>query len=321
MPDLLYEAVDVLIFDPVTDSRSVLRAALNALGFRNVDGVATPADFASIISYRHPDLVFCEVNALDSEICQHIQSLRWGVAGYNPFTVIAATSWDKSEALIRQVINAGADDVILRPFSQGILAERIETMTLRRKGFVITYDYIGPDRRRDPGRNTAGLFVPPNTLHMKAAERLTTQATDKRLDRELPQARRHVLDEKLRVDAFQLGVLYRFLNDGIPTGEPVQSVTEKVDMLANALAHESSEAKRPDLVMWCNQAHYAVDMLRNTSEHDSGLRFLERAAKKVYHLVRPADTPEDYEAALDTAMANIRARQTRTGLPERRTGT
>lgn len=321
MPDLLYEAVDVLIFDPVADSRSMLRASLGALGFRNVDGVATPTDFANIISYRHPDLVFCEVDSINSPICQHIRSLRWGISGYNPFTVIAATSWDKSEALIRQVINAGADDVILRPFSQGILAERIETMTLRRKGFVITYDYIGPDRRRDPTRTEMDLFVPPNTLRMKAAERLTTQATDKRLNHELPLARRHVLDEKLRVDAFQLGVLYRFLQDGIPTGEPVQSVTEKVDVLASTLAHEGNEAKRPDLVLWCNQAHYAVEMLRNASEQDTALRFLERAAKKLYHLLRPSESPEAYEAALDSAMANIRARQKRAGQQERRTGT
>ena len=73
-------------------------------------------------------------------------------AGYNPFIVIIVTAWEKSTGLINRVVNSGADDLLLRPFSTALLGQRIEAHIERRKGFVITTDYVGPDRRKDASR-------------------------------------------------------------------------------------------------------------------------------------------------------------------------
>lgn len=308
MADLAYESVDVLIYDPSADSRSVLRAALNALGFRHVDSVSRLDDFASIISYRHPDIVFCEIDTDNAEICKHIRSLRWGEAGYNPFTIIVVTCWNKSESLLQHVIDAGADDVILRPFSQGSLAERLEMLTLHRKGFIVSQDYIGPDRRFSRDIDPEAQFTPPNTLHMKAAEKLSVQAADKRLNQELPQARMHVASEKLRVNAFQLGILFRFLRDGSPDGAPPDSITAQMAVALQTLDHEGKVIKLKDLCQWSTQAYHALSMMQGGPLREKDLDFLERSVKKIHRLVR-ADTPEQvYEAALDAAVSNIRAR-------------
>ena len=52
-----------------------------------------------------------------------------------------------------------------------------------RKSFVITTDYVGPDRRKDDNRpSNAELFAPPNSLKMKAKDKLSADAISRKLD-------------------------------------------------------------------------------------------------------------------------------------------
>ena len=133
-----------------------------------------------------------------------IQQLRQGTAGYNPFIVIIVTAWEKNSALINRVVSSGADDLLLRPFSTGVLGQRIEAHVDRRKGFVITTEYVGPDRRRDSNRpSDIELFEPPNSLKMKAKDRLSTDEIARKLDAELKTAREKLNTEKLRRDSFR----------------------------------------------------------------------------------------------------------------------
>src|SRR3984957_12349216 len=143
------------------------------------------------IRKRPPDIVLCEAQGADEELCAVIQKLRQGAAGDNPFIVIVVTAWEKSTGLINRVVNSGADDLLLRPFSTGLLGQRIEAHIERRKGFVITTDYVGPDRRQTLPRvgAPAESFEPPNSLKMKAKEKLSAEAITKRLDAELKLAR------------------------------------------------------------------------------------------------------------------------------------
>ena len=127
-----------------------------SLGFRRTETVPTLEAMVEAIQRQPPDLVLCEAQGAADELCGAIQQLRQGAAGYNPFIVIIVTAWEKSSALITKVVNSGADDLLLRPFSTALLGARIEAHIERRKGFVITTDYVGPDRRKrcqPPGRH------------------------------------------------------------------------------------------------------------------------------------------------------------------------
>ena len=101
----------------------------------------------------------CEAQGAETELCAMIQALRQGATGYNPFIVIIVTAWENNNALVGRVINSGADDLLLRPFSTAVLGNRIRTHVERRKGFVITSEYVGPDRRNDPARAVECRFV------------------------------------------------------------------------------------------------------------------------------------------------------------------
>ncbi|MCX7282038.1 MAG: response regulator, partial [Alphaproteobacteria bacterium] len=171
MSRLSYDSVDVLIYDPVPSNRTATRATLYALGFRRTETVSTLEAFIESVHKNSPDIALCEAQGAADELCGAIQQMREGVARHNPFIVIIVTAWDKSSALINKVVSSGADDLILRPFSPAKLGQRIVAHIDRRKGFVITTDYVGPDRRKDSTRaSNVELFDPPNSLKMKAKD-------------------------------------------------------------------------------------------------------------------------------------------------------
>src|SRR5580658_10381854 len=190
MGRLSYDTTETLIYDPVAANRTATRAALYTLGFRRIETVASLDAFIDAIRRRPPDLALCEAQGSDTELCRIVQDMRQGAAGFNPFVVLIVTAWEKSAALVSRVVNSGADDLLLRPFSTALLGQRIAAHTEHRKGFVITTDYVGPDRRREHERPiNVDLFEPPNSLRMKVKDRLTSEAAAHKLDQELKAAR------------------------------------------------------------------------------------------------------------------------------------
>src|SRR5208283_6041623 len=89
--------------------------------------------FVECVRRRPPDLALCEAQGSDSALSDMIQDLRQGTATYNPFIVIIVTAWEQSTALVSRVIQSGADDLVLRPFSTAALGTRIRSHIERRK--------------------------------------------------------------------------------------------------------------------------------------------------------------------------------------------
>ena len=183
MSRLSYETAETLVYDPVAANRTATRAVLYTLGFRRIESVANLETLNESIKRRAPDLVLCEAQGVENELCKMIQGLRQGTTGYNPFIVIIVTAWENSGSLVTNVINSGADDLLLRPFSTAVLGQRIVSHIERRKNFVITSDYVGPDRRKDGARpSNVELFQPPNSLKMKVKEPIAGEDSTQRLD-------------------------------------------------------------------------------------------------------------------------------------------
>ena len=236
MSRLSYDSVDVLIYDPVPSNRTATRATLYALGFRRTETVSTLEAFIESVHKNSPDIALCEAGGAVDELCGAIQQMREGVACHNPFIVIIVTAWDKSSALINKVVSSGADDLILRPFSTAQLGQRIEAHIDRRKGFVITTDYVGPDRRKDSTRaSNVELFDPPNSLKMKAKGKLPSEAIALKLDSELKAAREKLTSEKLRRDSFQVCILWRLIQGAPLTAGKISPDLAKLQVLTRSI--------------------------------------------------------------------------------------
>jgi DNA-binding response OmpR family regulator len=309
MQRLLYDTAEALVYDPVAPNRMATRAVLYTLGFRKIDTVSTPKDFADYLRRRPPDLALCEMQGADTEICATIQALRQGAEGYNPFIVIIATAWEKNAALIARVVNSGADDLLLRPFSTALLGSRIETHIQRRKGFVVTTEYVGPDRRRDQARpSNAELFAPPNSLKMKASDRLTPEEAAQRLDIELRAARDVLSSEKMRRDAFQACIQWRLMQEKIAGRGTAGEELGKIAELASAIAKRARAADFDSAAGWCDSILAAVEGLELGVDRNASMHLLGHAALSLNQLFRPDSSPEESLREIDATMALIRAR-------------
>ncbi len=309
MSQLFYDLAETLVYDPVSANRTATRSALYSIGFRKIETVATLETFAEAIRRRPPDLALCEAQGADNELCGLIQSMRQGAPGFNPFVIIIVTAWDKNVALVQRVVNSGADDLLLRPFSTTLLAQRIETHAAKRKSFVITSDYVGPDRRKDTSRaSNVELFSPPNSLKMKAIERLSAEETASRLEIEMKAARDVLNSEKLKRDAFQVCVLWRLIQEQDPNGAKYEAELTKAGVLAKAIGRRCRETEFEMALEWCDGIVNAVEGLEVGVDRAAAMHLLGNCSLNLIQLINPEMSAEQHMAELDKTVAMIKAR-------------
>ncbi len=308
MARLNYETADTLIFDPVASHRNATRTALFTLGFRNIVTVPTIEAFNEAIWKGMPDLALCEAQGVDAELCDLIQQMRQGHSGHtNPFLVIIVTAWEKTHTLVGRVLNSGADDLLLRPFSINQLKGRIDTHVERRKHFVITHDYVGPDRRADPMRpNPAEPFLPPNSLKMKAKEGLSLADTQAKLNRELREAKDTLNVEKLRRDSFQICVLWRLIQE--PDDPGVAMHLAKLANLSQSVAKRCRMTEFEAAQEWCDSVQAAVEGLHFGVDRNASMHLLGHAALSLNQLLQPEMPRADHLRAIEQTVEMIRAR-------------
>jgi DNA-binding response OmpR family regulator len=310
MTRLSYDTALAVVYDPVAANRNATRAALYMLGFRHIETMATLEAFAEYLFKTPPDLAVCEVQGAEAQLCELIQSLRQG-AGENPFLVVIVTAWENSNALVTRILNSGADDLLLRPFSVSQLGQRIRTHVERRKGFVITTDYIGPDRRRqdnDRASNTE-LYHPPNSLKMKSADGLSGEDAFVRLESELRTAREVFGSEKLRRDSFQICVLWRLLEGYAPGAPQYELDLAKITGLTKSVSSRCAGTDQAAAVQWCDEILDAIDGLGKGVERNATMHLLGKAAMRLGQVFDP-NTPAPQRASqIDAIVAAVRGRQ------------
>jgi CheY-like chemotaxis protein len=180
-----YDLAEVLVCDPVASNRAATRSALYSLGCRHIEIGGGLRDFLEALEHRPPDLALCDAQVGEAELCRAIRELRHGERSYNPFAIIIVTAWMPNAALTTEILNSGADGLLLRPFSAAVLDQRIRTQVMQQKPFVVTEDYIGPERRA-LGRPSSALTVaPPNSLKMKIEERANLDEATRRFNVDL----------------------------------------------------------------------------------------------------------------------------------------
>src|SRR3954471_7860513 len=309
MSKLSFDSCDVLIYDPVPSNRAATRAALYALGFRRTETVSTVEAFLESMQKSPPDIALCEAQGGAEDLCATIQQLRQGTTGHNPFVVIIVTAWEKNTQMINRVISSGADDLLLRPFSTALLGQRIESHVERRKNFVVTTDYVGPDRRKDTARGShIEMFEPPNSLKMKAKERLAGDVVARKLDAELREAREKLTQEKLKRDCFQVCILWRLLQDSPVIAGQVPPDLPKLQALSKSIEARCKDTEYVPAVEWCQSVTAAAEGLAMGVDRNASMHLLGHAALSLHQIFYPEKTAADQITEIDATVALIRAR-------------
>lgn len=312
-PKLSYAGVEALLLDPLVANRSMGRAAHTNLGFRSIETVATVQEFADALRRRPRNLVFCECRESDTRVCDMIQSLRQDATAYNPFVVIIATAWERTSGLVSRVVNSGADDLLLRPFSAEQLDRHIEAQVERRKGFVVTSDYVGPDRRGSTHRELNVIpFHPPNSLKLGIMETAKLEAARQQFDVDLRAARDWLNAEKLRCDALQICVLFRLMEGNVAdlAGRPAK--LSKMAALVGAVERRVPSSQAESAGVLCQSLLAALDGLATRARGLDSISLPRQTALDLLHLFHPELSKAELFGRIEAIVALIRARRATT---------
>lgn len=111
-----------LVVDDSRVVRKVSRRILESLGFE----VAEACDGAEALAWRrtaNPDLVVLEWRMPGMDGVEVLRQLRAQPGGEGPRVVICSV--DNEIARIREALDAGADEYIMKPFDRSIMASKL----------------------------------------------------------------------------------------------------------------------------------------------------------------------------------------------------
>jgi DNA-binding NarL/FixJ family response regulator len=166
---LLEHASAVLIERPVA-TRRLLRSALHNIGLREMRELdRVPENGADADLLQAVDLVVVDVSEEDHAGARLVANIRRRIAAFNPFITTIATSFTATSGVINSAVNAGTDGILLKPFSQQQMYDQVLNLIERRRPFIVTANYIGPERRPSSraGSSSAQPIDVPNTLREK----------------------------------------------------------------------------------------------------------------------------------------------------------
>lgn len=200
-----FDNIRVVLAEPNIALRLSMTECLHEHGFRSVLDTGNLSQVASAVKEGTVDLLIADTSLPEGDFNGYVRELRHGKHGHNPFLVTITLVNKPSRDAVATAIDSGTDHVLAKPFDPKALIDQVLELTHRRKRFVVTTDYIGPDRRNQS--RSGGMPVPlvdvPNALR----QRMTGQMSDSILVRSIEAAKAAVNEQKVVRHAFQIGWL------------------------------------------------------------------------------------------------------------------
>lgn len=223
--------IDVLLIDPDPTSRHTIRNILADNGFRHITVGSSMADMVAALEETDRDLLIANNDISDGSLEDFVHKLRHYETEFNPFLPIIATAWTPTTDVVQSIVQSGVDHIVSKPLSAEQLMKRIRVLAKSRKQFVVTSEYIGPDRRKkDDDRESSIVPVDvPNTLGMKATGTKAMNFDD--LQEEIDTCIKRVNIQKLDRNAQQVVYLVDRIVPGLGNGAPDETTTRSLDRL------------------------------------------------------------------------------------------
>lgn len=154
----------VAIANPV-----IRRALIDTLRQNGADDVLDATDWkalAELLAAKTVVLLVVDDTLSQRPTAELIRKIRQGDLHAHPFPLIITLANQREEHQLRALIDCGPDAIILTPISVADLFSKIDLLAAGRKPFVITRDYVGPDRRKEPreGAGQPQIITPPNPM-------------------------------------------------------------------------------------------------------------------------------------------------------------
>ena len=277
-----FAQADVLLVDPDPKVREHVKTVLGEAGFSTLRLGTTLDDITDGVGQATPDFLLCGAEFPEGDICEILVMLRHGIVGDNPFLSIAALSRDTGSQRALDALEWGADFVLGVPSNADALRQCVEAHFKVRKPFIVTTEYMGPDRRQDMERASKIPQVEvPHVFKIKATRgsldgvREAIEAT--MTDFNMQKLARHV---------DQVDYLIKRIGPDLMVGEADESVRlflEKLMFVAEDLGRRVEGTPYADLADLCRGLLQVTDAIhvRQASPRAKDVNLLLGLAQKL----------------------------------------
>lgn len=232
------KSVELVLAEPQASLRQAVRGALQRQGFSAISDFARLEAVHESIEISTPDLVVID-SSMTNESGSYtavdlIRNIRQGNLGSNPFVPIIVMLWQPTRELVTALAEAGPDDLLVKPVAPATLLERIIAVATDRKQFMVTSNYIGPDRRsgnrngKDADSASEKGIEVPNTLQAKINGKPLDNAD---LTRLINQAKKDIDAKRLERNADQIEYLVERIAMPLLLNQMDEGIHTKLDDL------------------------------------------------------------------------------------------
>lgn len=301
-----FDQVRVLLGEPSAELRHGIRAALLQGGFRQILDTTTVRVAREAIQAGVVDVMICDIDLSEGDICDLAFKVRHHQLGPNPFVVIIMLAGKPDPSRIPHIIDAGVDDILIKPVSLDGLVGRIENLIYGRKRFVVTTDYVGPDRRKGPRPGTQDVpqLDVPNPLRARVVGGVELQKFQDSIDR----AVRMINEQKIERHGFQI----HYLVDKLMPLLEAKSLGEAKPMLDRLVYVAEDISRRLKGSKYAHVGELCLTMVslggrvRDSlaKPNDMDLRLLPKLAQAIQRAFVPEEKGADAVQAIKDTLAN-----------------
>ncbi|MGH7191925.1 MAG: cyclic nucleotide-binding domain-containing protein, partial [Candidatus Saccharimonadales bacterium] len=282
------EKVVAFIGERDDQTRKDLHQILTRAGVKMVSAQNNLPGLVALISKVSPDLIMVG-DDLDPNIFDFIRDIRHNKLGTNPFVLVTTLVAPERVEAVKRALQSGTDDIIVKPVKEDQLLQRLRRVTMNRQAFVVTSDYLGPDRR--------GKGRPSNIRRINVLNTMLEKASGQDIDAETMRAAvnnsmTEVLHGRLDSHGYRLGFVCDLIIHAYESKDVTPEVKEKLLVLADVLkdaARTAHRLKETELAILCGsltkQVAAIADHYENPSDADVAL--LHKINKAVVAAVKP----------------------------------
>lgn len=189
------------------------------------------------------DLCLCNMQTKSNAPWNMMRGVREQEVGQNPFMVLVSLVGSTQRDELAHTIDAGPDDLMMRPFSRDVFVRRMNELASRRKKFVVTSEYVGPTRRaenrNEDNGDTTEEFDVPNPMRV-----LGFGGDREEMWRDIHAASKQLNTRKLRADIRLIDALVREILPDYENGAIGEDFFNYIDKLLNTLGGIERRAQR-----------------------------------------------------------------------------
>lgn len=166
--------------------RAALVSGLRSSGFSRVDTTTDRSEALRAMETSLYDLVMFDTSKDLKSVATTIRKARQNLSEHDPFGFYLMTGPAPTGTGVESIVSSGCDAFLVRPFSSDLMQKRLDRLIENNRPFVVTTQYIGPDRRKAVREETfTRRVMVPNTLKAKKSGNFDPVTHREALDRAL----------------------------------------------------------------------------------------------------------------------------------------